>query len=93
MVLTMVGFRFVVLKTKFVFFFKTHVRSQFTAVKIPRENMLMKWTQVHPDGTYSLAPIAAAAYLPLIGERLQIVPIFFFFGVISFQDSRFNCRR
>eukprot|EP01122_Echinamoeba_exundans_P009934 TRINITY_DN3581_c0_g1_i1.p1 TRINITY_DN3581_c0_g1~~TRINITY_DN3581_c0_g1_i1.p1 ORF type:complete len:430 (-),score=56.75 TRINITY_DN3581_c0_g1_i1:865-2154(-) len=43
---------------------------QFTHARIPRENMLMKFAQVLPDGTYKALPNQALSYATLIGERL-----------------------
>jgi len=45
---------------------------QFTNVRIPRENMLMKYAKVEPDGTYVKPPLAQLAYGALIGARVQI---------------------
>jgi hypothetical protein len=46
---------------------------RFTEVHIPRENMLMKWSQVSRDGTYTAPPIPQMAYGALIGGRVAIV--------------------
>jgi acyl-CoA oxidase len=45
---------------------------QFNSVRIPRGNMLMKWSRVNPDGSYSPPPNQTVAYASLIGERLLV---------------------
>jgi alkylation response protein AidB-like acyl-CoA dehydrogenase len=45
---------------------------QFTHVRIPLENMLMKWSQLSPDGTFTASPNPTMAYNTLIGERLVV---------------------
>jgi len=47
---------------------------QFSGLRIPRTNMLMRWTSVSPDGKYHPAPNPALSYAPLIGERLEVIP-------------------
>jgi hypothetical protein len=44
---------------------------QFTNVRIPRENMLMKWAQVHPDVRISLC----LSHGPPPPPRLRIFPL------------------
>uniref|UniRef100_A0A6B2L029 Acyl-coenzyme A oxidase n=1 Tax=Arcella intermedia TaxID=1963864 RepID=A0A6B2L029_9EUKA len=46
---------------------------QFQNVKIPRTNMLMKYSQLDSNGTFHPAPSPALAYLPLISERIGII--------------------
>jgi alkylation response protein AidB-like acyl-CoA dehydrogenase len=46
---------------------------QFTQVRIPLQNMLMKWAQLSPDGQYTASPNPNLAYNTLIGERLVVV--------------------
>jgi acyl-CoA oxidase len=46
---------------------------QFTHVRIPRENMLMKWAKVSPEGVYTPPPNQQIVYATLIGERLAVV--------------------
>lgn len=43
---------------------------QFSHARVPRENMLMKFAQVLPDGTYKALPNQSLSYATLIGERL-----------------------
>lgn len=43
---------------------------QFTQVRIPRENMLMRWGQVSTDGKFTPSKNQALSYMTLIGERL-----------------------
>lgn len=43
---------------------------QFSNVRIPRENMLMKWAHVSPDGKYTPPPNPTIPYATLIGERI-----------------------
>jgi acyl-CoA oxidase len=42
---------------------------QFHNVRIPRENMLMRWAQVSPEGEYTKPVIPQLAYGSLIGGR------------------------
>lgn len=42
---------------------------QLSQVRVPRENMLMKWSQVSEDGTYTASSNSEIAYATLIGER------------------------
>ncbi|XP_038051803.1 peroxisomal acyl-coenzyme A oxidase 1-like isoform X1 [Patiria miniata] len=46
---------------------------RFTHVRIPRENMLMKYSQVEPDGTYKAPPAAKLSYGSMILIRSAIV--------------------
>ncbi|CAG8452019.1 4540_t:CDS:10, partial [Acaulospora morrowiae] len=46
---------------------------QFSHIRIPRENMLMKWSKVSKDGTYTPSPNPALSYATLIGERLSVL--------------------
>lgn len=46
---------------------------QFTQVRIPLDNMLMKWAQLSRDGAFTAAPNPAMAYNTLIGERLVVI--------------------
>lgn len=43
---------------------------QFTNVRVPRENMLMRWAQVTADGQFIPPKNLAISYMTLIGERL-----------------------
>lgn len=43
---------------------------QFTQVRIPRENMLMRWGQVSANGEYRGSKFSSLAYSTLIGERI-----------------------
>lgn len=58
---------------------------QFTHVRIPRENMLMRWATVSPDGTYKALKNQAVAYGTLIGERLVSVHINLFSNILAIQ--------
>lgn len=46
---------------------------QFTNVRIPRSNMLMKWAQLSRDGIYTPPPLPQLAYGAVIPARLDIV--------------------
>ncbi|CAG8450350.1 14400_t:CDS:10 [Cetraspora pellucida] len=46
---------------------------QFSNVRIPRKNMLMKWSKVTEDGNYISPQNPAIAYTTLIGERLTVL--------------------
>ncbi|KAG0001077.1 acyl-Coenzyme A oxidase, partial [Modicella reniformis] len=46
---------------------------QFTSVRIPRENMLMKWAQMSPEGEFSPSPNPILSYATLIPERFTIL--------------------
>jgi acyl-CoA oxidase len=46
---------------------------QFSNVRIPRENMLMKWAQVSPSGQFTPPENPAISYNTLITERLITV--------------------
>ncbi|RIB15097.1 hypothetical protein C2G38_2193207 [Gigaspora rosea] len=46
---------------------------QFSNVRIPRKNMLMKWSKVTEDGKYIPPQNPAIAYTTLIGERLTVL--------------------
>ncbi|CAG8739106.1 24115_t:CDS:2, partial [Racocetra persica] len=46
---------------------------QFSNVRIPRKNMLMKWSKVTEDGKYIPPKNPAIAYTTLIGERLTVL--------------------
>ena len=48
---------------------------RFNSVKIPRKNMLMRWTQVDADGKYTPALNQTLVYSALIGERIALVSI------------------
>ena len=41
---------------------------QFSGLRIPRTNMLMRWTSVSPDGKYHPAPNPALSYAPNWGK-------------------------
>ncbi|KAF8984907.1 acyl-Coenzyme A oxidase [Entomortierella lignicola] len=45
---------------------------QFTAVRIPRENMLMRWTSISPEGKFKPSPLPALSYATLIPERFTL---------------------
>lgn len=71
---------------------------QFTNVRIPRENMLMRWAQVSFNGEYIPPPNPTLVYTSLIGERMlvtssvaeivsQIVTIAVRYGAIRRQSS------
>ncbi|CAG8483788.1 1261_t:CDS:10, partial [Scutellospora calospora] len=45
---------------------------QFSNVRIPRKNMLMRWSKVTEDGKYIPPQNPAIVYTNLIGERLNI---------------------
>ncbi len=49
---------------------------QFSGIRIPRENMLMKWAKLTPDGHYTPPPSPQIVYATLIGERLGVVQVF-----------------
>lgn len=42
----------------------------FSQVRVPRDNMLMRWGSVSKDGKYSAPATQVASYAPLIGERI-----------------------
>lgn len=46
---------------------------QFTAVRIPRDYMLMKWASLSPEGRFSPSPNPALSYVTLIPERFTIL--------------------
>ncbi|CAG8519941.1 5443_t:CDS:10 [Paraglomus brasilianum] len=46
---------------------------QFSGIRIPRTNMMMRWASVSPDGKYHPSPNPALSYAPLIGERLEVI--------------------
>ncbi|KAG0245586.1 hypothetical protein B0O80DRAFT_384886 [Mortierella sp. GBAus27b] len=46
---------------------------QFTAVRIPRDYMLMRWASLSPDGRFSPSPNPALSYATLIPERFTIL--------------------
>ena len=50
---------------------------QFSSVRIPRTNMLMKWGQVTKEGKYTPPPNQTVVYASLIGERLLVVSLTF----------------
>ncbi|KAF9545604.1 acyl-Coenzyme A oxidase [Mortierella hygrophila] len=46
---------------------------QFTSVRIPRENMLMKWASMSPEGEFTPSPNPILSYATLIPERFTIL--------------------
>jgi len=46
---------------------------QLTNVRVPRENMLMKWSQVSREGSFIEPPNAQLAYSSLVTERVHAV--------------------
>ncbi|KAF9112668.1 acyl-Coenzyme A oxidase [Mortierella sp. AM989] len=46
---------------------------QFTAVRIPRENMLMKWASISPEGKFKPSPNPVLSYATLIPERFTLL--------------------
>ncbi|KAF9360291.1 acyl-Coenzyme A oxidase [Mortierella sp. NVP85] len=46
---------------------------QFTSVRIPRENMLMKWASLSREGQFTPSPNPAMSYATLVPERFTIV--------------------
>lgn len=46
---------------------------QFTNVRIPREYMLQKFTQIEPDGTVSASPLEQISYSALLQGRVNMV--------------------
>jgi acyl-CoA oxidase len=46
---------------------------QFSHVRIPRTNMMMKWAQVTKEGVYTPSVNPAISYSTLIGERLTLL--------------------
>ncbi|KAF9198843.1 fatty-acyl coenzyme A oxidase, partial [Podila verticillata] len=46
---------------------------QFTQHRIPRENMLMKWCTLSPQGHFTPSPNPVLAYATLIPERIALV--------------------
>ncbi|KAF9572710.1 acyl-Coenzyme A oxidase [Mortierella alpina] len=46
---------------------------QFTAVRIPRENMLMKWASMTSEGEFTPSPNPVLSYATLIPERFTIL--------------------
>ena len=67
---------------------------QFTNVRIPRENMLMRWAQVEPNGNFIPAVTPAISYATLVGERVTIFDsVFDHVGPALAITSRFSCVR
>eukprot|EP01120_Amphizonella_sp_Union-15-10_P008001 TRINITY_DN2789_c0_g1_i3.p1 TRINITY_DN2789_c0_g1~~TRINITY_DN2789_c0_g1_i3.p1 ORF type:complete len:591 (-),score=93.84 TRINITY_DN2789_c0_g1_i3:29-1801(-) len=54
---------------------------QFSNVRVPRENMLMRWSQVSIDGEYTALPNQSLSYSTLLGERILAL------GGVSLQLS------
>ncbi|KAF9360290.1 acyl-Coenzyme A oxidase [Mortierella sp. NVP85] len=46
---------------------------QFTAVRIPRDYMLMRWASLSPEGHFTPSPNPALSYATLIAERFTIL--------------------
>ena len=46
---------------------------QFSHVRIPRTNMMMKWAKVTREGKYTPSVNPAISYSPLVGERLALL--------------------
>ncbi|KAF9157160.1 acyl-Coenzyme A oxidase, partial [Mortierella sp. AD011] len=46
---------------------------QFTAVRIPRDNMLMKWASISPEGKFKPSPNPVLSYATLIPERFTLL--------------------
>eukprot|EP01121_Diplochlamys_sp_Union-15-3_P005599 TRINITY_DN1592_c0_g1_i1.p1 TRINITY_DN1592_c0_g1~~TRINITY_DN1592_c0_g1_i1.p1 ORF type:complete len:702 (-),score=118.60 TRINITY_DN1592_c0_g1_i1:21-2126(-) len=46
---------------------------QFTNVRIPRDQMLMRWAKVTPEGDFTSPPTPAIAYGVLIGARVSLI--------------------
>lgn len=46
---------------------------QYHNVRVPRENMLMRWAKVSPDGIYTKPPKAQLSYGALIGGRVGMI--------------------
>ncbi|KAG0366530.1 hypothetical protein BC939DRAFT_444782 [Gamsiella multidivaricata] len=46
---------------------------QFTAVRIPRDYMLMRWASISPEGEFSPSPNPVLSYATLIPERFTIL--------------------
>ncbi|KAG0349450.1 acyl-Coenzyme A oxidase [Podila humilis] len=46
---------------------------QFTQHRIPRENMLMKWAKMSPQGEFTPSPNPVLSYASLIPERLTLL--------------------
>ncbi|KAG0318713.1 acyl-Coenzyme A oxidase [Dissophora globulifera] len=46
---------------------------QFTSVRIPRDNMLMRWASMSSDGKFTPSPNPALSYATLIPERFTIL--------------------
>jgi len=46
---------------------------QFHNVRVPRDNMLMRWAQVSPDGVYTKPPKAQLSYGALLAGRVTMI--------------------
>jgi len=55
---------------------------QLSNVRVPRENMLMKWSQVSKEGVFNEPPNAQLAYSSLVTERVHAVK-----GAVDLADQ------
>ncbi|KAG0205246.1 acyl-Coenzyme A oxidase [Mortierella sp. NVP41] len=46
---------------------------QFTSVRIPRQNMMMKWASMTPEGEFTPSPNPVLSYATLIPERFTLL--------------------
>ncbi|KAK3834320.1 MAG: hypothetical protein JOS17DRAFT_738678 [Linnemannia elongata] len=46
---------------------------QFTSVRIPRQNMMMKWASMSPEGEFTPSPNPVLSYATLIPERFTLL--------------------
>ncbi|KAF9122492.1 acyl-Coenzyme A oxidase [Mortierella sp. 14UC] len=46
---------------------------QFTSVRIPRQNMMMKWASMSPEGEFTPSPNPILSYATLIPERFTLL--------------------
>jgi alkylation response protein AidB-like acyl-CoA dehydrogenase len=67
---------------------------QFSKVRIPRENMLMKWATVQKDGTFTQPKNLALSYLTLISERVIFLNLTYYTTSQALTIAiRYNCSR
>ncbi|CAI2163913.1 16763_t:CDS:10 [Funneliformis geosporum] len=67
---------------------------QFSHVRIPRTNMLMRWAKVTQEGKYIPSANPTISYSTLIGERLTVLPgAVSTFGQILTIACRYGCVR
>lgn len=63
---------------------------QFHNVRIPRENMLMRWAKVSPEGQYTKPPKAQLSYGGKQDSRVSHVSLVSLFSLFSCISSLFS---